>query len=441
MKRFSIELRVTLWFTGALLLLAAVALAAVLPVSETVRKSAARQRLLTLVELNADEVKFQQGILDIDEGFILYSDGVYLTAYAEDRALLAGELPPGLRLEEPFENGVLREFLWQGEKFFCYDRLVDYPDLPNIWVRGLVKEEDSAGAAGILLRAALMALPGLALLSALGGYVLTRRALRPLERLRRAADEVSGSADLRRRIDLGPGQDEIHRLADTMNAMLARLEASFEAEQQFVADASHELRTPTAVILAQTEYAMSEPLQQGEALESIHRQALKMQRLVQSLLLLTRLERGMDRLPMEPFDFSALLEELCEDFALTLDRGITLETSITPGLAVTGNRELLSRLTLNLLSNAARYGRPQGHIWLRLAQEEGGVLLEVEDDGIGIAPEHLAKIWQRFYQADASRSQGTGLGLSMVQGIARLHGGQVTCRSQVGQGSGFAFRL
>ena len=443
MKRLSIQLRVTLWFALGMLLLAAVAMAAVLPISETVRRGAARQRLLELVERNADQVEFEFGVLDIDEDFIVYSDGVYLTAYAEDRALLAGELPPGFVIEEPFENGALREVVWEDAKYFYYDRLVANEGLPNIWVRGLVQEEKSAGAAGAFLSAALRALPGLALLAALGGYVMTRRALRPLDKLRRATEEVSSGEDLKRRVDIGPGQDELHRLADTFNEMLARLEASFEAERQFVSDASHELRTPTAVILAQAEYALSQenPAEYAEALESIARQAGKMQKLVQSLLLLTRLERGMEEMPLEPLGLSALLTEICGDFELTLECGITLETRIAPGITVSGNRELLSRLVLNLLGNAVRYGRAGGYIRVTLEQGATSVVLRVKDNGVGIAPAHLEKIWQRFYQADPARSQGSGLGLSMVRNIARLHGGSVGCFSREGQGSEFELRL
>jgi len=443
MKRLSIQLRVTLWFAAGMLLLAAVAMTAVLPISETVRKGAARQRLFDLVEHNAGKVEFEFGVLDIDEDFIEYSDGVYLTAYAEDRALLAGALPPGLVLVAPFQNGELREITWENNRYYYYDRLVAHEGLPNIWVRGLVQEEKGGGTAGTLLSVALRALPGLALLAALGGYFMTRRALQPLDQLRRAAQEVSSGEDLNRRIDIGPGQDELHRLADTFNEMLARLEASFETEKQFVSDASHELRTPTAVILAQAEYALSQedPAEYAEALESIGRQAGKMQKLIQSLLLLTRLERGMEEMPQEPVNLSALLAELCDDFSLALERDITLEAQIVPELFVNGNRELLTRLCMNLLSNAMRYGRCGGHIRVSLEAEESSAVLRVKDDGIGIAPAHLKKIWQRFYQADPARTQGSGLGLSMVQNIAKLHGGSVGCTSIEGRGSEFELRL
>jgi signal transduction histidine kinase len=264
-----------------------------------------------------------------------------------------------------------------------------------------------------------------------------------MEQLRRAAEDITGGADLRRRIDIGPGKDEMHRLAETFNNMFARLENSFEVEKQFVADASHELRTPAGVILAQSEFALSQddPGEKDEALIAIQRQAKKMEKLIQSLLLLARLERGMEEMPLERLDFSALLQELCDDFALTLERDIALEQNIAPDIFVKGSKELLARLALNLFSNALRYGRLGGHIWVTLAQESTAAVLRVRDDGAGIAPAHLPNIWRRFYQADPARSQGSGLGLSMVRGIAGLHGGSVSCTSHEGAGSEFELRL
>jgi signal transduction histidine kinase len=160
------------------------------------------------------------------------------------------------------------------------------------------------------------------------------------------------------------------------------------------------------------------------------------------MLAFTRLERATDRYPMQSLDLSALVRDACEDLSLIREKGITLTAGIADGVTVRGNPELLSRLLTNLVGNAYRYGRADGHIRVDLSTADGDALLRVTDDGIGISEDDRTKIFDRFYQADPSRSDaGSGLGLAMASEIARFHGGSLSVESRLGEGSVFTFRM
>ncbi len=170
-----------------------------------------------------------------------------------------------------------------------------------------------------------------------------------------------------------------------------------------------------------------------------------MARLISELLGLMRLERGLEKPDFAPIDISELVKHTCAEHALLLQNGMSITTNIEPNLRLLGDQSMLIRLLTNLLSNAARYGKEGGHISATLSSDEGGIRLCVEDDGIGIAPEHLDPIFRRFYQVDPSRStarkESMGLGLSLVRQIARLHGARISVTSELGRGSQFCIHF
>ena len=236
------------------------------------------------------------------------------------------------------------------------------------------------------------------------------------------------------------------QLAQTFDSMFSRLEKSFDAERQFTADASHELRTPAAAIIAQAEYALKQapPAEKDEALQKILAQARKMSRLLAQLLMLARADANKIPFEIEKFDFSEMAEIVIEETQqIAGAKEITVNAAIEPEVCVEGDQTLLMRLLLNLLDNAVKYTENGGKIDFTLHKEKGSVVCSVKDTGCGIAPEELPKIWRRFYQAESSHrnSSGAGLGLSMVQWIANLHGGTITAESTPGKGSTFTFTL
>ena len=241
---------------------------------------------------------------------------------------------------------------------------------------------------------------------------------------------------------MGESRDEIGRLASVFNSMLNRLELVFEAERQFTADASHELRTPTSVILAHVDYSLEKERTVDEyqdALRVIRRQGRRMEALIRDMLDLSRIDQGKEAFPMEAVDLSQLVSEASEPVWPEDEASIRISADIQPGVMMQGNRLLLSRMIQNLISNAYKYGKPGGHIAVSLQKTSSEIRLQVRDDGIGIAHQDQEKIFQRFYRCDPSRSvQSTGLGLPMVKEIAELHGGRVSVDSAPGQGSAFS---
>ena len=265
-----------------------------------------------------------------------------------------------------------------------------------------------------------------------------------MRQITQTAREIGQGNDLSRRIALGPGRDDVHVLADEFDRMFGRLEAAFDSEKQFVSDASHELRTPTAVILSQCEDALEEdrsPAETRAALRSIQKQAEKMAGMLSQLLMLARADSGRQVLHKEPFDMSSLAEAVAEEQQELADaRGITVRADIQPGVMVCGDETLLMRMLINLMENGIKYGRVNGHLNLTLTAMGDTVTGTVADDGIGIAREDLDKIWRRFWQADPSHSgKGAGLGLSMVKWIVEAHGGTIAVESFPGRGSSFTF--
>lgn len=443
-SKLSIKARLTLWFTLALAVLAILVQVFILLATGNSVVSDAGSVLVGAVEKNADIIADSGGTFSLDQ---LHSttNGVYLSLYSIDGAFLDGAYP--FECEEPFSQGLVKEVSQEDHIYYVYDMQAD-SGTQSYWVRGIATKD----AANTLLDGYLsysgFLLSLIVVIGALGGYLLSSRLLKPIRQIREAADTISDANDLRLRIGLGkPGShDELCRLSDSFDNMFARLEKSFNDQQQFTSDASHELRTPTTVILAECDYTRkyAQNLEDYQsAIDVISRQAKKMSRLVENLLSMTRLDLGMAKANFEVSDLSEMLEVICSESKIIGTNGIALTCSIEPGLMVNMDVSLFSRLVQNLIDNAYKYGRENGYIRVSLKKDGDCAVLAVEDNGIGIAPEHLDSIWDRFYQEDRSRANGEGLGmgLSMVKNIARLHQATVEVSSTQGEGSCFTVRI
>lgn len=465
MRGASIRLKITLWFSAALILVAAITYGVIFAISRQVILKNIRDSLVETMAHNVDEVQYYaslqhidmdatpahylvygEGYLEVDDDFLDEVNGVFTALYQEDGTFLYGENPIAREtLELPFQQEVIQETTAGDVLYYIYDSALPQEELSGLWLRGVVAETQGKVQLTSISQMSLILMPLLVLFAIVGGYLIAGRMLRPIQKITAAAAEIHAGGDLKKRIELGKGRDELHQLAGQFNAMFARLDEAFQTERQFTSDASHELRTPMSVILAQCELTLEEDGEKEEyreALEVIARQGKKMAKLIQDMLDFTRLEMQAERYVLETVDLSELVSALCPDLSLLQEQGITLTWEIAPGIAVQGNRELLTRLITNLVSNAYRYGRPHGHIQVSLAETATEAVLTVADDGIGIAEAEQEKIFRRFYQSDESRTgRGTGLGLSMVQEIARFHGGRVEVESELGKGSVFTFRI
>lgn len=441
----SAKLRLTLWFTLMVFILAAMVLVFVLVINSAAITDDPAERLVKTVLRNADDVEFDNGRFDWEE-LEPYRRGVYCSFYnTAGELLLAAEDPGMTALSLPFEKNIIRTVNIGGQDYFCYDSYVDM-DITGIWIRGLVSSSDRSGLMHTIIVLTCTLLPALMALTLGGGWIIALDAFRPMEKILSAADSISDGGDLTARVGLKRGPTEMRRLSRAFDRMFARLELSFNAERQFASDASHELRTPITVILAECDRAKRKDKSPEDFLASIaviEEQGKHMSELVQQLLGLTRIQHGTDRYPMRRSDLSIFVESCCGEFMPHDSRGISLETDIKPGIEADFNPALMSRVVQNLLQNAYKYGRENGHILVSLEQRGGRALLRVRDDGIGIAPEDQDKIWQRFWQADASRGEdgGSGLGLAMVKEIAEFHGGRASVDSEPGKGSTFMVEI
>ena len=313
----------------------------------------------------------------------------------------------------------------------------------DIWVRGVAKADGMDGIWAVLVRLALVLLPIYIVVCSLVGRFITKKALTPVTLLSEAVEETHSANDLTKRVDIADGDPLISGLADNFNEMFSRLQLSFESERQFSGDVSHELRTPTAVILAECEYQLSRQEldeEDKEGFESIQKQAESMKKLISQLLEITKMEQNGGQIPMEEEDFSMLVNAVCDDAESVDSKGITLIRDIDEGIMMNMEILLITRLVSNLVSNAYHYSKEGSQVTVSLKKAQGKIRLTVADKGIGIAKEHMDKIWNRFYRVDKARCREegcSGLGLPMVKQIAVLHGAEVSIESEVGAGSSF----
>ncbi len=297
--------------------------------------------------------------------------------------------------------------------------------------------EDSTSA---LLPPLALGLPLVLVLVGAVTWVVATRALAPVEQIRGEVEQITGTR-LGRRVPVPPTRDEVHRLAVTMNAMLARLEQARDRQRQFVADASHELRSPLASLRQTAEVARVHPgaLPEGELADTVLEEGARMQRLVDQLLLLTRADEGVVARTPREVDLDDLV--YAEGRRVRRD-GLVVDVSrVGPG-RVRGEEAALAQVVRNLVDNAARHATSR--VVLCVAETASGVELVVEDDGPGIAQGQRERVFERFVRLDESRARdagGSGLGLAIVAEIVRVHGGTVTLSDSSSGGARFVVDL
>jgi heavy metal sensor kinase len=313
---------------------------------------------------------------------------------------------------------------------------------------GLSMAETEAILAQFDRRAATGGLAFLAL-AACGGLLFAHQALRPVAQSIRTARRLN-PADLSARLPRTGAGDELDQLAGTINDLLDRLAEYHAQVARFTADASHELRSPLGAMRAAVEVALQQPRTAPEyrdILGSLGEQCERLTTLVNGLLLLARADAGQVELGREPIDLAVLVAEVGEMYQpLAEERDITLTSSGPAALAVAGDPSRLRQLLMNLVDNAIKFTEPGGRVVLHAeragAAGESQARLVIADTGVGIAPEHLPHVFERFYQADPARSaRGTGLGLSICQWIAEAHGGSIHAESAPGRGTTFTVLL
>ncbi len=292
----------------------------------------------------------------------------------------------------------------------------------------------------------ILAFPLTMIVAGAGGVFLARRALKPVEHIAQTAREIEES-DLSQRIKVNT-RDELGRLASTLNEMIERLEQAFRRQQEFTADASHELRTPLAVIQAESTLALQKDRVASDyrgSLELISQETNHMATIVDQLLTLARADAGKQQFVFEDISLGELLGELAPDIELLCrEKRLHFQLGPVENLVVRGDRARLKGLFLNLLDNAIRYTPSGGTVSVSFTQQEQMAVVAIRDTGIGIPPEHIPHIFERFYRVDRARSRaegGSGLGLAICRHIAKAHRGKIEVESRVGEGSTFSVFL
>lgn len=450
MKQWSIKTKIALWFTLILFLISLLACGAGLMVSDyfVTEKAWDKLELYVSQKVRKAESSNLKGELDW-----LYEDDVMYFIYDNEGKRIAGEGRISSDALKKLDQKLLvedRKYYWdhyielEQEKFLIYELKFIGFDNQQYWLRGIVYLENFFDIWNHISNKKQFLFPIFILflfISFLGGRWLTGCFLIPIKKILQTAKEIQESGDLSKRICLNNNGDELHELAANFDHLFECLEKNFQAEKQFTSNVSHELRTPIAVILAHCEYALENGQSEEELIEAlsfIQNQGYKISHLVEALLLLTRMEQQTERYLMSAVNISKLIQEICEDYCLFHEKGITLAADIEPNIVIDINRELFSLMISNLIRNAYKYGKENGHIWISLKSIQGYILFKVIDDGIGISDQDLTHIWERFYRADKSRhSSGLGLGLALVKQIAEFHRGTITVESSIGKGSNF----
>jgi len=285
----------------------------------------------------------------------------------------------------------------------------------------------------------LLILPLAVLLSSVAGFFLAALIIRPLKRIIGTVRRITAE-NLKLRIKMPETRDEIRELVDTFNAMLEKLDESFSSQKQLVQDISHELRTPLTIMRGEMEVALKKarsPEEYMAVLESGLEEISRLSLLVENLLILSRFDSREICMDSRPFSMGGLLNDIVADAHILAKRkGINIECSASDDVRVNGDEHQLRRAFLNIIDNAVKYTPEGGRILISLEIGEGFTRVRVSDSGIGIPPENLPFIFDRFYRVDKSRSsEGYGLGLSITKSIIEAHKGSLSIESEPGRGT------
>ncbi|MGH2459974.1 MAG: sensor histidine kinase [Chloroflexota bacterium] len=329
-------------------------------------------------------------------------------------------------------------------------RVLTMPVIENGHVIGTLQVGRSEAAVGVALSQLMIlmafAVPATLVLAVAGGLFLAGRALDPIDRITRTAEQL-GAEDLAFRLGF-KGTDEVGRLAATFDRMLERLDRAFRRQRQFTADASHELRTPLALLISQADLALERSRTPGEyrrVLLSMREDAKRMNQLVNDLLTLARADAGESQVGREPLDLNDLTSDVVAAMEpLARARGVALGRGAAESTVVMGDQTRLTQLLLNLIDNALKYTPAGGAVTVSTRPEGKQAILQLADTGVGIPPEHLPHLFERFYRVDPARARaqgGAGLGLAIARWIVESHGGHITVASETGRGTTFTVTL
>ena len=389
--------------------------------------------LETTVKNNISEISFVNNKINISENFKYHYSGITTLIYSENKTLLIGQIPVGYSGDYEFENGSLKTISINNDKYLIIDYFLSFNFENNYWVRGIVELPSQYKTSENVFKLSIVAVCLMFVVVTVGGYLILKKSFLPLYKIMDAANSISEANDLDSRIEIENTNKEFNDLRNTYNNMFDRLQKSFEREKRFTSDVSHELRTPVSIIKSACEYSIkfeTDVKEKDETLKMIERQSEKLTELISQLLNITRLNQDNVSINVENTNISDFLIETCKSY--------DIKSEVEENLIVNVDKSLFSILINNLIENAIKYGSDK-EVKVVALKKENTVIVKVIDNGIGISKENIDKIWNRFYKVDESRSDDSfGLGLSIVERIARIHNLKINVESEVGKGSTFS---
>ena len=380
----------------------------------------------------------------IFETYELISPNTNLAIIALNGDITPGETEP-LILEYKPESNTYRNIEIEDKGiWYFYDEPIYYEDELIGWIRISRSISHITETLNNIKIVSFTATPIFIFFATLISLFLASRALRPIDSITKTASSIERE-NLSRRIDMPGVNDEVGRLAGTFNRMIARLETSFKKEKQFTADASHELRTPIAIISARSEEALikNNLKDHREAHKVIIDESKRLGFLISQLLLLARSDEGRNNLNIEKLDLRVVAEGVInemEDIACKKEVKILLAPG--PGIKMKADQTLITMLFIDLVDNAIKYNKKGGSINIDLTKDKDFASIIVSDTGIGISKKNMPNIFDRFFRVDKARTErSTGLGLAIVKGIVRAHEGDIKVESKLGKGTRFEITL
>lgn len=402
-----------------------------------------------ILDQNEIRTDLQEAVIEsasAPKKFKPFDDGIFLLVYTHDGVVLRGNVPDLFPKEAPPSFDAITEVSHQNRSFLYYDAPIQHHHGMQGYIRGVVPMAFLDRKSNSMFFALLFGGILFVTVAAIGGYWIIQRGLKPVRTVTNLAAQISLKRDLSERIENIPESgDTIYQLASTFNHMLSSLEESSNREKRFNSDISHELRTPIAVIQAESDYARQYVASLEEAKESFQNifvQSKGMADMVSQLLEIARLD-SLTNIDKEPVPLSQVAEQLAHTYArLSKEKHLTFTSHIDESIIVYGNQILLQQAMSNLLDNAFKFAHTKVHLEVSLGST---IHISVQDDGIGIPPESIPLIWDRLYQVDPSRTskenKGLGLGLFFVQNVVQLHEGTLQVESTPDVKTTFGFEL
>ena len=453
MKRFPIRARLAVWYTivlslGLVLFSLAVwmALNHILRSDLTQRVANEAAGLAEYLQIEDEDPEFQF-VREISEYSKSLHEDHLLSTYTESGKLLYKNFGGDGEALKPSGKPRPHQILWQQRHYLTTSEQVLLKRGP-VRVSLAISSESIERPLRLLGWLLASIVPIFVICAAVGGYWLSRRALLPVDRITERARNI-GVNNLSERLAVPETRDELQRLTETWNDMLSRIETAFAKVSQFTADASHELRTPVAIIRLAAENALRKRRSESEyrvALESIQRESQSMTRLIENLLFLARVGVDSSSGDMQEVELQPLIDDACSDFSpLAWQKNIALTQELPQGaVKIRGNCPALRRVLFILLDNAIKYTPAGGRVCVHLEQVQEQAIVRVEDTGVGIPEEARSRVFQRFFRVDPSRSRqsgGYGLGLAIAQSIAQQHEALIEVESKSSGGCIFSVSL